>query len=112
MHAQSLSAALRALAAALVVSSAVGAVSPDARAEQPAAAEIPDIRAMPVEVLERAFWICDHRATTHGVDATPVGACTSVFEALKKAKFGGDFGELLAWWRQNKLIEHTRLESN
>ena len=67
---------------------------------------------MPLDVLERAFWVCDHRATTHGVDATPVGACTAVFEALKENKFGGDFGELLAWWRQNKLVEHTRLESD
>ena len=112
MPLQSLSASLRALAAALVVSSAALAASPDARAEPPAAAEIADVRALPVNVLERAFWICDHRATTHGVDATPVEACTAVFDALKEAKFGGDFGELLAWWRQNKLIEHTRLESN
>ena len=66
---------------------------------------------VPLETLERALWACDHTATTHGVDATPVAACTAVFEALKDAKFGGDFTELLSWWRRNKLTEHTRLES-
>ena len=112
MPVQSLPASLRALAAAIVLSCAASAVSRPAQAQQPAAAEPEDIRSMPVEVLERAFWICDHRATTHGVDATPIGACTAVFEALNENKFGGDFSELLAWWRQNKLVEHTRLESH
>ncbi|HEX2825085.1 MAG TPA: hypothetical protein VHP37_01950 [Burkholderiales bacterium] len=74
-------------------------------------AETPALNTLPPEVLERAFWICDHTATVQGIDATPIAACTSVFEALKETKFGGDFGELLAWWRANKLIEHTRLEA-
>ena len=104
-----LSISARALAAALAFSCA--ALSGPAGAE-PAEPAVEDIRSMPVPVLERAFWLCDHRATTHGVDATPVDACTLVFEALKDNKFGGDFAELLAWWRQNKLVEHTRLESH
>ena len=108
----SLSASLRALAVALVVSCASSAIPQPAHAQPPAAPESDDIRSMPVDVLERAFWLCDHRATTHGVDATPVEACTAVFETLKQNKFGGDFSELLAWWRQNKLVEHTRLESH
>ena len=73
--------------------------------------DTPDASAMPPEALEHAFWVCDHAATVRGVDATPVAACTSVFEALKETKFRGDFLELLAWWRENKAFEHTKLES-
>jgi hypothetical protein len=104
------SASIRTRGAALAFACAVWTASASA---DPAGATAPhDPHAMPLEVLERAFWTCDHRATTHGVDATPVDACTAVFEALKENKFGGDFAELLAWWRQNKLVEHTRLGSD
>jgi hypothetical protein len=72
--------------------------------------DAPDVSGMPVAALERAFWVCDHTATVHGVEATPVATCTSVFEAVKEKKFGGDFLQLLAWWRENKRLEHTRLE--
>src|SRR5687767_2211855 len=102
-----LSAALRTFGAALALASAITATAAD-----PLVPDSTDVHSMPLDVLERAFWMCDHRATTHGVDATPVDACTAVFEALKENKFGGDFTELLAWWRQNKLVEHTRLESD
>jgi hypothetical protein len=94
------------LAACCALASAVrGEPLPSARTDAP------DVSGIPPAVLERAFWICDHTATVHGVDATPIAACTRVFEALKDTKFGGDFGELLAWWRENKLIEHTKLEA-
>jgi hypothetical protein len=59
--------------------------------------------------LEKAFWICDHAATTDGVDATPVDICGAVYDELKARKFEGDFERLLAWWRQNKPAEHGRL---
>ena len=101
----------RALGAALFLLFGSAWAPGAARAQQPVVVTVDDIRAMPVPALEHAFWVCDHRATTHGVEATPIGACTAVFEALKQNKFGGDFTELLAWWRENKLVEHTRLES-
>jgi hypothetical protein len=63
-----------------------------------------------ISELESAFWACDYVATTRGVDATPVAICGAVYDELKTLKFGGDFGELLAWWRQNKPAEHERLE--
>jgi hypothetical protein len=59
--------------------------------------------------LESAFWACDYVATTRGVDVTPVAICGAVYDEIKTLKFGGDFGELLAWWKQNKLAEHARL---
>ena len=61
--------------------------------------------------LEKAFWICDYAATTGGVQATPVSMCSAVFDELKTKKFGGDFEQLVGWWRQNKLAEHQKLES-
>ena len=88
-----------------------GSLSAPSHAEQlPVTIDTAGIFRMPPEVLERAFWVCDHTATVHGVDATPVAECTTVFEAIKHTKFGGDFIELLAWWRANKAIEHTKLE--
>ena len=72
-------------------------------------APTPAIEALSVADLERAFWICDYRATKHGVEATPVALCSAVFDTLRDQKFGGDFGELLAWWRVNKHLQHTSL---
>jgi hypothetical protein len=59
--------------------------------------------------LEGAFWICDYAASTRGVTATPVELCGAVYEQLKNTRFGGDFLQLLVWWRENKLLEHQRL---
>jgi hypothetical protein len=61
--------------------------------------------------LERAFWICDYTATTRGVYAAPVELCSAVTDELKREKFGGDFGQMLEWWRQNKPVEHANLAS-
>ena len=61
--------------------------------------------------LENAFWVCDHAATTRGMHATPVSMCSAIFDELKTKKFGGDFEQLLGWWRQNKLAEHQKLAS-
>lgn len=94
------------LAACCAFAAAVGAEPLPSTLADPAA-----LGSVPPEALERAFWLCDHTATVQGIDATPIVACTGVFEALKERKFGGDFGELLAWWRANKLIEHTKLEA-
>ena len=61
--------------------------------------------------LEQAFWICDYTASTRGVHATPVEMCSAVTDELKQQKFGGDFGEMLEWWRQKKPVEHNRLQA-
>lgn len=59
--------------------------------------------------LERAFWICDHAATTSGIDSTTAITCGSITDTLKQRKFDGDFNALLAWWRQHKESEHLAL---
>jgi hypothetical protein len=61
--------------------------------------------------LERAFWLCDHAATTRGVDAGTAIKCSVITEDLKARKFNGDFSAMLAWWRLNKATEHQALET-
>lgn len=63
-----------------------------------------------VAELERAFWACDYIATTQGVSAAPIAACKLATEALKQHKFGGNFEEMLNWWRTNKAAEHLKLD--
>ncbi len=62
--------------------------------------------------LERGFWVCDYVATTHGVEATPATLCSTIVEELKLRKFGGDFEAMVEWWRENKVVEHQRLDTH
>lgn len=87
----------------------IGLRAVQAEAPRPAIAREASVRANDFEELETAFWACDYVATTRGVDATPAAICGAVYDELKTLKFGGDFGGLLAWWKQNKLAEHSRL---
>ena len=59
--------------------------------------------------LEKAFWICDHAATNHGVDGGTGVACGVITQSLKVRKFNGDFDLMLTWWRKNKAAEHQAL---
>jgi hypothetical protein len=77
--------------------------APSAADREPAAMQLAEV--------ERLFWLCDYVATTRGVDAAPVDLCGAATEALKIAKFGGDFMSLLEWWRGNKPEAHARLAS-
>lgn len=61
--------------------------------------------------LEKAFWVCDYTVTTRGVYATSIELCSAVTDELKREKFGGDFGQMLEWWQQNKPAEHANLAS-
>jgi hypothetical protein len=80
-----------------------------ARAEEPATAtEAPASVQLRLADLEKAFWVCDYTATTHGVESTPIALCTAVYAALKEQKFGGDFAALLQWWRENRDVEYGR----
>jgi hypothetical protein len=87
----------------------IGLRTANAEASVSAATQEANARANTLAELESAFWACDYVATTRGVDATPVAICGSVYDELKTLKFGGDFGELLVWWKQNKPAEHERL---
>jgi hypothetical protein len=58
--------------------------------------------------LEDIFWHCDYVATTQGMDATPVRECAAATRELRRVKFDGSFHRLLAWWRENKSVEHDK----
>ena len=62
--------------------------------------------------LEAAFWFCDYIATTRGVEATPIAMCSAAYDELKALKFDGDFGALLGWWKQNKVLEHRKVATH
>jgi hypothetical protein len=64
---------------------------------------------LPMAELEIGFWVCDHAATTRGLDGGSAMTCSQLTEALKKRKFDGDFNAMLAWWRQHKPAEHLAL---
>jgi hypothetical protein len=64
---------------------------------------------LPMAELEKGFWICDHMATTRGLDGVAAMTCSQLTEALKQRKFDGDFNAMLAWWRQLKPAEHLAL---
>jgi len=63
-----------------------------------------------VAMLEETFWACDYAATTRGVTATPMDLCGTAYQELRDLKFGGNFEELLGWWKANKAAEHRRVE--
>ena len=85
-------------------------VSSPAQEQKSTAASIESRAAsIPSAGLEKAFWICDHAATKHGVDGGTAIICGAITEDLKMKKFSGDFNLMLAWWRQNKAAEHQAL---
>jgi hypothetical protein len=72
---------------------------------------VPQETVVPPDELEQVFWACDYVATVNGVHAATVGTCSAATEKLKDVKFGGDFLQLLEWWRANKPAEHARLDA-
>jgi hypothetical protein len=57
--------------------------------------------------LEAAFWACEYAATTRA--SANIANCSAIYASLKERKFGGDFDELLKWWRQNRESAFRRL---
>lgn len=88
----------------------IGRRTPQPQTSPSPAAEVNAAVAVVAE-LETAFWLCDYVATTRGVEATPIAICGAVYDELKTVKFAGDFAELLAWWKQNKVLEHRKIAS-
>ena len=63
----------------------------------------------PLAELEKSCWVCDHAATTRRLDSGTAATCSSLHEALKQRKFGGEFKALLAGWHQHEEAEHLAL---
>ena len=89
-----------------IITTTCNATAQESPATSPVAHEA---ATLPLAEIERLFWLCDYVATTRGVDAAPVEACSAATEELKNAKFGGDFMALLTWWQGRKPEEHARL---
>ena len=104
---RSLASLAKTLALTLVATALTG-FGPAAQGE--ADAPLSSSTPAPLAKLDRAFWLCDHAATTRGVDGDAAILCVAATEELKEKKFGGDFEQLLAWWRQNKPTEHAHLD--
>jgi hypothetical protein len=77
-------------------------------AAEPAPAGVP--AAGTIADLEKVFWHCDYVATKRGVLATPMAACKYAMDELKRLKFNGRFNALVEWWRENKVVEHRKVE--
>jgi hypothetical protein len=105
-----LSRGARALAIVAIGMHGSAALAQGVSAVQPAVASQPGV--VHIAQLEKGFWTCDYIATTHGVHAAPVATCSAITDELKNQKFGGDFAELLEWWRANKRAEHQKLQAN
>ena len=60
--------------------------------------------------LEKAFWVCDYAGTRGMVDASQGAACIAITDELKRVKFDGDFDQLVAWWKVNKMARHQELD--
>jgi len=95
-----------ALKAAIAMLIAAGAASWSA----PSSAQATSGTELRLTELEKAFWICDHTATSGPIDTSSAINCSSFTEALKQRKFEGDFNAMLTWWRQNKEAEHLALD--
>ncbi|HUG22015.1 hypothetical protein [Piscinibacter sp.] len=92
-----------------VVLLVLGCHSPGAFAQAAPGAQTVAATELPLAELEKSYWVCDHATTTAVLDGGTAAICSSLYEALKQRKFGGDFEALLAWWRQHKEAEHLAL---
>jgi hypothetical protein len=53
-----------------------------------------------IAALKRQYLECDRQASTQRLDWTTASHCSIVSEQLLQRGFAGDFGRLLAWWRE------------
>jgi hypothetical protein len=57
------------------------------------------LEALPESCLKSMVVECSSVASTQMLDAASAAACSMSYEALLKRSFGGDFQEMLTWWR-------------
>lgn len=60
--------------------------------------------------IEKAFWVCDYVASTRGMQFVSLDLCAAITDLIKTEKFGGDYDEMVEWWREQKPAEHRKLE--
>ena len=67
------------------------------------------LSALPAEVLQTWYLLCDQRAHREVLGAGDAAFCSQVSDELVQKVFGGDFNRLLEWWRLNKFPLPSRL---
>ena len=60
------------------------------------------LAALTVEELRLMYLECDRRAGQTLLGAAEAADCSMAAEELKQRAFGGDFGQLLAWWQAQR----------
>lgn len=54
---------------------------------------------MPEPQLKKYFLMCSRESSQRMLDFDDAVRCSMANDALLKRSFGGDFGELISWWR-------------
>jgi hypothetical protein len=62
------------------------------------------------EAIEKAFWVCDYVASTRGMQFVALDLCEAITDLIKTQRFGGNYDEMVEWWRERKPAEHLKLE--
>jgi hypothetical protein len=52
--------------------------------------------------LKRVYLACDKASSTLRLSVHEAVQCSIVHEELKQRVFGGDFGQLLSWWKAER----------
>ena len=93
-------------AAAIAAAPGLGMATPQAMPAQRMSTQVVQPSA---EDLERAFWVCDYVASTHGMQFVSMDLCVAITDLIKMEKFDGDYDEMVRWWQEQKPAEHLRL---
>jgi len=57
--------------------------------------------------LKRAYLACDRASTTARLEMHEAMQCSIVAEELKQRVFGGNFDQMLAWWREQRGVTES-----
>ena len=63
------------------------------------AATIARMEQMPDACLKRLLFVCGEAANQRAMDTGSAYICSMNYEALLHKSFGGNFAQMLAWWR-------------
>ena len=63
------------------------------------AATIARMEQLPDACLKRMLFVCGDAANQRVMDTGSAFTCSMSYEALLHKSFGGDFSQMLAWWR-------------
>ena len=69
--------------------------------------EATDRKPLTVAELKTIYLDCDRRATDRSLSSSEVGACSVVYEELKKRAFDGDFDKFHAWSRTQDNVKRA-----